>query len=78
MNAVNIPLEELIIRPEKYLNKQDGINEASVNLVMATALVEYDESKVKDSDLDRFVKEAGFKSLVEFKEIKIESKNKKK
>ena len=50
---------------EKYLNKQDGINEASVNLVMATALVEYDESKVKDSDLDRFVKEAGFKSLGE-------------
>lgn len=50
---------------EKYLNKQDGIKEASVNLVMATALVEYDESKVKDSDLDRFVKEAGFKSLGE-------------
>lgn len=50
---------------EKYLSKQDGIKEASVNLVMATALVEYDESKVKDSDLDRFVKEAGFKSLGE-------------
>ena len=26
---------------EKYLNKQDGVN-ASVNLVMAQALIEYD------------------------------------
>ena len=49
----------------KYLNKQEGIKEASVNLVMATASVEYDENIVKDSDLDRFVKEAGFKSLGE-------------
>ena len=50
---------------EKYLNKQEGIKEASVNLVMATASVEYDENIVQDSDLDRFVKEAGFKSLGE-------------
>ena len=49
----------------KYLNKQEGIKEASVNLVMATASVEYDENIVQDSDLDRFVKEAGFKSLGE-------------
>ena len=50
---------------EKYLNKQEGMKEASVNLVMATASVEYDENIVQDSDLDRFVKEAGFKSLGE-------------
>ena len=50
---------------EKYLNKQNGINMASVNLVMAEALVEYDETILKDEDLDRFVKEAGFKSLGE-------------
>ena len=50
---------------EKYLNKQEGIKEASVNLVMATASVEYDENIIQDSDLDRFVKEAGFKSLGE-------------
>ena len=48
---------------EKYLNKQDGIREASVNLVMAQVQIEYDENKIKSSDLDRFVKEAGFKSL---------------
>ena len=29
---------------EKYLNKQEGIKEASVNLVMANALVEYNEN----------------------------------
>ena len=50
---------------EKYLNKQEGIDSATVNLVMATAQVEYDESKIKSQDLDRFVKEAGFKSLGE-------------
>lgn len=50
---------------EKYLNKQEGIDSATVNLVMATAQVEYDESKIQSQDLDRFVKEAGFKSLGE-------------
>ena len=50
---------------EKYLNKQEGIDSATVNLVMATAQVEYDESKIQSQDLDRVVKEAGFKSLGE-------------
>ena len=31
---------------EKYLNKQDGIKNASVNLVMATANIEYDEKRI--------------------------------
>jgi Cu+-exporting ATPase len=48
---------------EKYLNKQDGIGNASVNLVMANALIEYDENKVNRKMLDKFVKEAGFESL---------------
>ena len=49
-------------RVEKYLNKQDGVN-ASVNLVMAQALIKYDEEKVTLNDLDRFVEESGYKSL---------------
>ena len=52
---------------EKFLSKQDGIISVSVNLVMATALIEYDE-KLTVKDLNRFVKEAGFKSLGEKKE----------
>ena len=52
---------------ERYLNKQNGIKEASVNLVMATAYVEYDENIIKEQDLNRFVKEAGFKSLGEMR-----------
>lgn len=52
---------------EKYLNKQEGVINASVNLVMATALVEYDDN-LTIKDLNRFVKEAGFKSLGEKKE----------
>ncbi len=62
---------------EKYLNKQNGILSASVNLVMANASIEYDEKIVNREKLDEFVKQAGFKSLGEFKEIKLESKNKK-
>ena len=52
---------------EKYLNKQDGITNASVNLVMNSAKIEYDEKKIKIDDLNRFVKEAGFKSLGKYK-----------
>ena len=58
---------------EKYLNKQDGIELATVNLVMSQAQIEYDEKKIGDSDLDRFVKEAGFKSLGD--EISSNSRN---
>lgn len=54
---------------EKYLNKQEGVISASVNLVMATALIEY-EDNLSIKDLNRFVKEAGFKSLGEKKEEK--------
>ncbi len=62
---------------EKYLNKQEGVKEASVNLVMANASIEYDEKILNKEKLEEFVKQAGFKSLGEFKEIKIEGKNKK-
>ncbi len=46
---------------EKYLNKQDGINLATVNLVMATASIEY-EDNLTIEDLAKYVKEAGFTS----------------
>ncbi len=61
---------------EKYLNKQDGIKEASVNLVMANTSIIYDEKKLNIENLNEFVKKAGFKSLGEFKEIKTEKKSK--
>ena len=62
---------------EKYLNKQKGVFNAAVNLVMANATVEYDEKILDQAQIEEFVKEAGFKSLGEFKEIKIEEKSKK-
>lgn len=62
---------------EKYLNKQNGVFNASVNLVMANAKVEYDEKILDQAKIEKFVKQAGFESLGEFKEIKIEGKNKK-
>ena len=61
---------------EKYLNKQNGIINSSVNLVMANATVMYDENILNQEKIEAFVKEAGFKSLGEFKEIKLEKKSK--
>ena len=48
---------------EKYLNKQDGIINTNVNLVMANASIEYDETKLNKKQIDNFIKKAGFKSL---------------
>ena len=61
---------------EKYLNKQNGIIEANVNLVMANATIIYDENILEKSKLDEFIKQAGFRSLGEFKEINTENRNK--
>lgn len=62
---------------EKYLNKQEGIISAGVNLVMANAIISYDETKLNQEKIEEFIKKAGFKSLGEFKEIKTNAKNKK-
>lgn len=48
-------------RLEKYLNKQKGVVSAYVNLVLAQASIEYNDTITID-DLNRFVKEAGFES----------------
>ena len=62
---------------EKYLNKQNGVINANVNLVMANTTIEYDEKILDLGKLEEFVAQAGFKSLGEFKEIKMEKKTKK-
>lgn len=62
---------------EKYLNKQEGILNASVNLVMANALIEYDEKKLNLSKIETFVKDAGFKSLGLYDNTPEKKKNKK-
>ena len=48
---------------EKYLNKQNGIKAASVNLVMEVASVEYDEKVLNVQDIEKFIEKSGFKSL---------------
>ncbi len=52
---------------EKYLNKQSGVKNASVNLVLSIATIEYEN--ISKKDLERYIKEAGFTSLGEFKKI---------
>ena len=63
-------------RLEKYLLKQDGIINASVNLVMSNALVEYDETKLNIKNVEEFVKKAGFKSLGLYTDIKTKNNTK--
>lgn len=64
---------------EKYLKKQKGVVDASVNLVLATANITYSE-ELTITDLERFIKEAGYKSLGiyspdnSFKEQKLDKK----
>ena len=48
---------------EKYLNKQEYVKNATVNLVMNTASIEFDDKKLIMEDLDKFVARAGFKSM---------------
>lgn len=48
---------------EKYLNKQEGVISASVNLVMNNANIQYDENKLDISSIEKFIKKAGFESL---------------
>ena len=62
---------------EKYLNKQNGIFEANVNLVMANATITYDEQILNQEKIEKYIKQAGFKSLGIFKEFNIEKNNKK-
>lgn len=51
---------------EKYLLKQDGVIDAVVNLVLQEASIEYEDNITIDI-LEKYIKEAGFKSLGEAK-----------
>lgn len=62
---------------EKYLNKQQGILDATVNLVMQTASISY-EDNLNIEDLNKYVKEAGFESNGKYDETLELNKNKSK
>lgn len=48
---------------EKFLNKQEGIIEANVNLVMNNATIEYDENILNIEKIGELIKKGGFESL---------------
>ena len=52
---------------EKYLKKQEGIIDVNVNLILAIVTITYEKIKIKD--IENHIKEAGFKSLGEFKTL---------
>ena len=47
---------------EKYLNKQDGIIKANVNLVLEEAYIEYEDNLTVD-EINSYIAKTGFKSL---------------
>ena len=48
---------------EKYLNRQEGIKTASVNLIMNNASIEYDDTKINLEQVEKYIEKAGFGSL---------------
>lgn len=60
---------------EKYLNKQNGIINATVNLVLSQASIEYTDD-LSIEDLNKFISGAGFESLGIYDETKINKTNK--
>lgn len=48
---------------EKFLNKQEGIIEANVNLVMNNTTIEYDENILNIEKIGELIKKGGFESL---------------
>lgn len=60
---------------EKYLNKQNGIINATVNLVLSQASIEYTDD-LSIEDLNKFISDAGFESLGIYDETKINKTNK--
>ena len=63
---------------EKYLNKQDGIKQASVNLIMNNANIEYDDKKLTLEQIEKFVEklEHGYDTLIGERGIERKEKNK--
>ena len=51
---------------QKYLNKQKGVINASVNLVMASASVEYNDDEIDIDTLAKYVENAGFECIGEY------------
>lgn len=47
-------------RIERVLNKLDGVNKASVNLMAKKAIIEYDQEKVDIEDFIKAIEKAGF------------------
>lgn len=61
---------------EKFLKSRDGVIDASVNLVLASATVDYDEKVLNKEKIEKFVKKAGFSSLGLFSLTEQEQKSK--
>ncbi|MCK4735651.1 MAG: heavy-metal-associated domain-containing protein, partial [Methanophagales archaeon] len=56
---------------EKSLRSQDGVADAQVNLGNETTMVEYDPSKLKLTDLEKAVTDAGYGVIHEKVTLKI-------
>lgn len=53
---------------DKYLSKQKGIEDSLTNLVLSCTTVTYDEKEISIEDINKYISEAGYKSLGLYKE----------
>ena len=56
---------------EKYLNKQNGIKSATVNLVMANALIEYDENILNLEKIEEFIMKIVKRNKIKMKKLNL-------
>lgn len=59
-------------RVEKALKKQDGVINASVNLIQQKASVEYDDEKVNIAELAKVIEKAGYETPIDQRTLLIE------
>ena len=55
---------------DKYLKKQKGIEDSLTNLVLACTTITYNKDIISIEEINNYIKEAGYKSLGIYKEIK--------
>lgn len=61
---------------DKYLKKQKGIEDSLTNLVLACTTVTYNPDEISLEDINKYIKEAGYKSLGIYQEMDYIKENK--
>jgi len=75
LNITGMSCASCATRIEKGLNKEEGINEASVNLALERASVEYDENIKNKNDMIKIIEDLGYGVIQNLQKEDINSLN---